>query len=368
MRTIDKYILLEILKSSIAVSAVLYLIFFSSAMASILRDISQNELPKEALLPFVAMWSLNFMMFLIPISLFFGAVLAMGRLYQDSEMVALRACGYSYLDSYRSLSYIVPFAVILVAAFTLYVNPYAVSSMDHIKHVAGDRSQLSGIKPGSFNVSDDGKLVLFSEKMTTDRTEMFDIFLQDKTVVDGQEQVSIERAKSAMQTIDAVTGDRFMVFQDGVRYESQPADALMRQIEFSEHGILVKPKPGGEAKIRVQQLPTVDIWNSADPLYRSELHWRLALPIATMVLLFIAIPAAVTQPRKDRFGAILLAILLYIAYTNLLGMVKALADKNDTDALSIYWVHVGFFLFGAFLLARKTLFLRQILLRRVKRA
>ncbi|MBL4763411.1 MAG: LPS export ABC transporter permease LptF [Gammaproteobacteria bacterium] len=367
MRTIDKYILLEILKSSVAVSAVLYLIFFSSAMASILRDISQNELPKEALLPFVSMWSLNFMMFLIPISLFFGAVLAMGRLYQDSEMVALRACGYSYLDSYRSLSYIVPFAVTLVAFFTLYVNPYAVASMDHIKHVAGDRSQLSGIKPGSFNISDDGKLVLFSEKMTADRTEMFNIFLQDKTVVDGQERFSIERAKSAKQTIDEETGDRFMVFQEGIRYESQPTDALMRQIEFEQHGILIKPKQGEAAKIRVQQLPTAEIWGSEDPLYRSELHWRLALPVATIVLLFIAIPAAVTQPRKDRFGAILLAILLYIAYTNLLGMVKALADKNDTDALSFYWVHAGFFFFGAFLLARQTLFLRRVLFHRAER-
>jgi lipopolysaccharide export system permease protein len=79
---------------------------------------------------------------------------------------------------------------------------------------------------------------------------------------------------------------------------------------------------------------------SEDREARAELHWRIGSPLATLVLVLLALPLARTPPRASRHGQLLVALLAYILYLNLLALGRAwLASGTVPLALGLWWVH-----------------------------
>jgi lipopolysaccharide export LptBFGC system permease protein LptF len=66
---------------------------------------------------------------LVPIGLFLGIVLALGRLYHESEMTAMAACGVGPLSVYRPIVLLTLLVVALLAVLSLRIVPAASSSM-----------------------------------------------------------------------------------------------------------------------------------------------------------------------------------------------------------------------------------------------
>ena len=71
----------------------LLLILMTNQFAQVLGDAASNLLPKEAVFLVMGLTSVQYLTILIPIGLFLAIMLSLGRLYRDSEMAALMACG-----------------------------------------------------------------------------------------------------------------------------------------------------------------------------------------------------------------------------------------------------------------------------------
>ncbi len=87
-----------------------------------------------------------------------------------------------------------------------------------------------------------------------------------------------------------------------------------------------RPKMLATDLLRVSDLPNE----------RAEYQWRLSTPVSTLLLVLLAVPMSRSRPRAGRYARLLLALIVYVLYFNLLGMARTWVEQ---DALtSIWWV------------------------------
>jgi lipopolysaccharide export system permease protein len=159
--------------------------------------------------------------------------------------------------------------------------------------------------------------------------------------------VEVILADEAWQVVAADGRYRELIFARGRRYEGQPGEARFRIVEFAEHGIpFVLPAAGSSALGPGEQM-TSALLGSAAAVDRAELHWRLAPALTLLVLTFIAVPLAKTEPRRGRFSGLAAAILVYVIYANLLAAGRGWLERSQVpDFSGLWWVH-GLFLLVA---------------------
>ena len=88
---LDRYLLKESLWNWLAVTLVLWAIVMSNSLARFLADAVDGDIPGSIIFTLLGLKSVSYLTTLIPLSLFLGVLLALGRFYQDSEMVAMQA-------------------------------------------------------------------------------------------------------------------------------------------------------------------------------------------------------------------------------------------------------------------------------------
>ena len=109
---LDRYLLREVAQTSVAVTGVLLVVLLSNQLARVLGQAAQSGFPGSVVLTLIGLTTLQQLTLLVPIGLFLGIVLALGRLYHESEMTAMTACGVGPLRIYRP---IVLLAVVVAA-------------------------------------------------------------------------------------------------------------------------------------------------------------------------------------------------------------------------------------------------------------
>ncbi len=344
-RILSRYLLRETLQTWLVVTATLLTILLTNQLAAVLGDAAANKLPRDAIFELIGLTSLQYLTVLVPVSLFLSVMLALARLYHDSEMAAIMACGIGPAGLYRPL---LGFALVLAALVgwvSLAMAPEAAGRVVALADAAKRDVSLSLLKPGQFARLGQTSAVVYAGGVGDDG-RLLDVFVQRRV----GDRIEVILAEEAWQTAVDAQGQRTLVFARGRRYEGAPGEAGFRIFTFAEHGIPWAPSPRRDGARDPALLSTVALAASAEPAYRAELHWRLAAPLTLLVLAVLAVPLARTEPRKGRFGGIGQAVLIYLVYANLLGAGRGWLERGEVPAvLGLWWVH-GVFLGAAVLM------------------
>lgn len=347
-RIIDRYIFRETGHTFIAVTGVLLVILIGHQFARVLGQAAADRIPKDAVLVLLGLTSIQFLIVLIPLALFLSIMLALGRLYRDSEMTAIRSCGVSQQQLYRPLISLALVLGALVAWFSLDVGPWARERILVLESTARREAVFGEIEPGRFLSADDGESVFYAESVADDGT-FFNVFIQRR--VDERIEVAVaDRAEVRRDSTD----QRTLVLYNGRRYEGVPGSGEFRIIQFSEHGIpATLPPPVFRERDR-EQRSTAELLQSDDRKDRIELQWRLSLPVAVILLTLLAVPLARTNPREGRYGRLAIAILVYLVYSNLLGASRVWTEQGLLPvSIGVWWVHALLLIVAVFILYRQ---------------
>ena len=333
---IDGYVLGQILKAFLAVLVILLLTLFAQSFIKLLGSVARGNVAANIVFPLVGLEMLRVAGFLIPPSFFFAVLYVLGRMYRDSEMSALAACGVGTGRIYRAALVSAIPATLASAALMMLVLPQARQWIDVLKKSRTDASELAAISEGQFNEYSRGDLVVYVEGFSADRARMQNVFVQQR---DG-EKVSILRAEEGYQYTDEPTGDRFLVFRNGHRYQGSPGSADYAMATFGEYAVRVR---AGESEppavTRRAALPTLALLGSKDVQERAELQERLSFPLAVLAFTLVAIPLSRAPPREGFFGRLLLAMLIYFVFVNLARAAKKWMENGITpDWLGTWWV------------------------------
>jgi lipopolysaccharide export system permease protein len=345
---IDRYLLKEVLKTLLAVLTVLALILLSNSFIKLLKEVAAGELNTNLLFQLLGLEVTTYISRLMPPAFFFAVLYALGRMYRDSEMVALESCGVGGLRLYRSLSLAVLPVVLLTAWLSLWVTPWSSRmSAELIASQEGQAGELSGIAAGRFNEYSKGDLVLYTASMADKEKRMQDVFIQQRR--DGL--LNLISAKSGIQQIDERSGDRYLILDDGYRYQGQPGQADYEVSEFKHYALRIQERDPQVVDQHRRSLPNRVLLASMKIEDRAQFQVRLSQMLGLLVFAFLSLPLSRSLPRQGPFGRLVLAFVLYTVYLSLQGLAERWMIEGVTASwLGTWWVHLSLFLVGLIIL------------------
>lgn len=329
---INKYLTKEVLYSWLAVTAVLLFILLSNQFARVLGDAAAGKLPRDAVLQILGLTSITYLTVLVPLGLFLAVMLALGRLYMDSEMSAINACGIGPLRVYRPVFVISLLLTLLLAWLSLYASPWAAAQAQRITEKSKQQAGLGTLEPGRFRANDD--LVFYAQSVNAGGV-LSNVFLQRRR--DDRVELAVAESGDIIRAGEETT----IVLRNGRRYEGVPGTVGFRIVRFAEHGIPVARDPQPTRRLEREAVATHHLIGSTAPADAAELHWRMSAPVSTMLLGLLAVPLARTRPRQGRYGRLAIGIVIYLVYANLLGAAQVWIQQGQLPpAVGLWPVHV----------------------------
>jgi len=356
-RILDRYIFREIALTWLGVTMVLLMILLTNQFARVLGDVAKGNLPKNAAFDVIGLSAAQYLTVLVPIALFLAIMLALGRLYRDSEMPAMMACRVGQSGIYRPLLWLLTPLAAGVAWLAIVGAPQALSNIERISAEARREADLHSIEPGRFTVFGPEQAVVYGERVTPDGF-MENVFLE-RRIDDAVVEVVVAKRGEQKGSEDPDT--RFLVLHEGRRYEGVPGTAQFRVVEFLEHGIPYRLPRLDKPDLRPRAMRFSDLQQSDDPEHVAERQWRLSVPVSTVLLALLAVPLARSRPREGRYARIAIGMLVFIIYFNVLSAAKAWVEEGAMPPLpGVWWVHGGMLLFTLALLGLQNGWHRRI--------
>ena len=332
---IDRLLFREVFKALLLILGVLIVILLANNLVRLLGKVAAGLMGQDVLLALTGIELLKSLGFLVPPAFFFSILWVLGRMYRDSEMVALEAAGVGILRIYRPfLAAALPLAL-AVTWLVMYVLPWAKTYSEQVKAEFRASGEVTGLRPGQFNEFSSGEVVVYTEAATP-AGGLRGIFVQHRQ----HGKLGIVTADEALQRTDPETGERYIVLTKGRRYEGNPGSGDFAIGEFQEYALRI---PTAEA-LDEDALPLSarswrELRSSDDLAERAELQYRLSFPLAVLAFAVVSVPLARSLPRQGVYGRLGLAVLVYFVFMNLQRVAARWMELGTTpEWLGMWWV------------------------------
>lgn len=342
-----RYLTRQVMISMLAVSGILLLVFMSGRFIKYLADAAQGELAGDVLFQIMAYRFPGFLELILPLGYFIGILLAYGRMYLESEMTVLFACGVSDRQVLKQTLIGSGLVMLAVGAMSLYVSPWGMEQVERIFNEQRKATEFEMLAPGRFQDLSSGERVTYTEALSDDKRQLQGVFIAE--ISRDKPGISIVTAEVGSQLVDSETGSRFLILEEGARYQGVPGQLDYQVTTFDAYGLKVL---AGDARDREleEAVSTLELMASDRPEDRAMLHWRFSLPLIVPIVTLLAVRLSRVNPRQGRFFHLLPAMLVYILYLGLLIVARdALADGKVPEWIGMLWVHALFLALGLWL-------------------
>lgn len=286
----------------------------------------------EAIAAFLGFKVINYLPVLLSLSLFIAIVTTLTRSYRDSEMVIWFSSGLSLAAWVRPvLQFALPI-LLGILLLSVALSPWALQQSAKYRNQMDNRDDLSTLSPGVFKESRHADRVFFVESFTKTGSQVNNVFVQSVQ----QQKLGVTVAQRGHQETTP-EGDRYLVLENGSRYEGFEGSPDYKILQFTRYKILLKPNPVKEVEQTSQSLPVHALVKEKSPANRAELHWRLSVPVSAVILMLIAIPLSFAAPRGGSSFNIMVALLLFMIYTNFLSIAQAWIAQQKPYAAMLLW-------------------------------
>src|SRR5690606_32824414 len=297
------------------VFSTLVIVWLSVLLVRLLGDAAAGSIGADVVLGLAAFSTITALPTVITVSVFIAVLTAVSRSYRESEMVVWFASGLSLASWIRPvLKFAVP-AVIGVAVLTLAVAPWAYRQIGEYRVRFEQRSDISRVVVGQFGETSGGRRVFVAEAPPDPESELGSVFVRETDEKTGM--ISVVTSSSAgVQTME--NGDRFLVLEQGQRYDMTPGSLQTRLVHFERYGVRLEREDDGDAaaaaRAQAERItkarPTSLLLEDGTDRAFGELLWRVSLPIVVLNLALIALPLGAVNPRLGRSGDLLMAGLI----------------------------------------------------------
>ncbi|MBA6412588.1 LPS export ABC transporter permease LptF [Parahaliea sp. F7430] len=344
-----RYLTRDILTHMLAVSFVLLVVIFSGRFVKYLAEAAVGDLAADILLPVMFFRLPGFLELIVPLGLFIGILMAYGRLYVESEMVVLSACGVSpsRLAAYTMVS--AGLVTLLVALLSLVVTPLGAARSAELLQDPASSQGLQSLAAGRFQTRRHSGIVSYAESVSPDTGIMHSVFLSQRNdSADGGSAMVVTVAEEGEIKMDPESGARYLELRNGYRYEGTPGRLDYRVVQFARFGELIpEPQGGIRTAAAVDGRPTRELLNSELPQDIAALYWRLSLPIMVPIVALIALCLSRTDHRRGRYIKMAPAFLVYLLYLMLLANARSAVEEGESGVLGGFiGVHLLFLALG----------------------
>lgn len=357
MRTLDRYLLREVAETWLAVTGVLLVILLSNQLARVLSQAAANDFPRGVVLALIGLTSAGYLTVIVPIGFFLAIMLALGRMYHESEMAAIQSCGVGPGGLYRPIAYLAVVITALLVWLSFWAIPQASARAQQIRAEALQDAQFGLLEPGRFRTFGGGNVVFYAERVDDNGIlHNVNVFVDRSEDPKGQGELEVWVATRAEQR-GAGQADQMFVLYDGEHYKGVPGKGEWQITQFAEGGYPIRLGEITGRAGKAGMKPTREILQSSEPGDRAELQRRISTPMMALILMLMAVPLARIRPRQGRFGRIGIAILVYFIYSLLLDASRTWLEGGVVpEWVGVWWVHAAAIALGLWLLSRESPF------------
>ena len=312
-------------------------IFGCYMAARYLEESVQGQLPGSTLILLILLRIAIALEVLLPTTLYLSVMIAFGRLYRDSEMTGMFACGIRMARVLRPVVFVAITAGLIVACFSLYIRPWAWNQFFGLKARAEANFDMTRMKGGNFYEIEDGKTVIFADTVDNRTNQAQHVFMQ--IIRHGKMQIIY--AQLANQYPQDATEEPVLVLQNGRMYEFPETKNACEILQFGTVEMPLVSKEERPLEQKVKAVSTEQVMHSVNPEEIAELQWRLTAPFSTILLALLGVPLSRSSPRRGKYAKVPLGILVFAVYYNLSAITKKWVGQGVVGSIpGIWWTQV----------------------------
>jgi lipopolysaccharide export system permease protein len=348
MLLIERHLLRQFAETFAAVAVVLLLVSLGGLMVDLFSEIARGKVPAALLLSQLGLRSIRFFTLVLPLALFLGLLMAVGRMYAENEMAVLASVGLGPQQLWRPLVLIAAPVVFVVGVASLWLAPWSARTAEAMIESANRSFIVAGLEPGRFVELPGRAGILYVSELTPDGTRFKQLFVQRER--DGRLDIVTARGGD-LQLIGET--QRILRLDDGFRVEGAPGSLDFRMMHFERNEVRVPDREAAKSLDDFEATPTLELLRSPNPAASGELHWRLGTPLFAVLLALLAMPMARSEPRTPRYGRLIAAFLAYLVGMNMLILgTSTIAQGRLPSWLGLWWLHVPAIAIAAWLFWR----------------
>ncbi len=345
MRILTRYILNEVFSHSVLGLLIFTFVIFIRHVDQLIELVARHSLPLPSVLTLFLLPIPNILVLTIPMAVLVGTLLGLSRMAADGEVIAARASGMGVWQFVRPVMgfAFAGWAVALWMSLTL--APQAVRKLNRMEVELKTTQVAYEIQPRVF-IEQFPKLLLYLEDVTGSgsRTRWRGVFIADTTERDA---LKITLAESGLLVNEAGSGRLTLHLTQGSTHEidSQHPEQYS-VIFFNDTAIPVLLEQSGAIPAEKQTPSALTVGELIGRLRNPperraalvELHYRLALPAASLVLALVGIPLGMYTRKGGKAAGLMVTILLVFAYYILMAFGLSLSKQGSLHPAVGLWL------------------------------
>ncbi|GAB5415863.1 MAG: LPS export ABC transporter permease LptF [Congregibacter sp.] len=338
-----RYLTLDVLGHTAAVSVVLLAIIITGRFVKYLAEAASGKLAADILLPVMLYRLPGFLELLLPLALFIGILMAYGRLYVESEMVILSACGVGPGRLARFTLWPALLVTLLVAGLSLFLTPQGAARSEALLNDPGAMQGMQFLAAGRFQSRDKLGSVTYVASLDPEVGSLGKVFVYDarKTGPEASPpQVTL--AQSGAVVRDMESGSRLLELYDGYRFSGEAGQRDFQTLSFERFAQRLPEERSSARSDPVDARLTRYLLSSSAVEDVAALHWRVSLAVMVPIVALLALSLSKTNHRRGRYIKLAPALILHLTYLLLLASSRTRVAEGDASVEQMWLVHSAF--------------------------
>jgi len=327
----------ELASAAGATFTVLFSVSVIWTLMSILGRAAGGKVASQDVIALLAFAALNYLPTVLILTSFISVLMVVTRTYRDSEMVVWFASGLSLARWIRPVMVFGIPVVLLTGALAFYATPWAKQKSAEYAERFQKREDLQQVSPGQFRESASSNRIFFVEGVSGQTAVVHNVFVN---AVDEKGTAVVVAKEGSI--ITAKDGTRFLELKNGRRYQGKPGSPEFQTMEFDKYSMRVASQEAEMgSEVRFDAMPTMELIHADGPYAKAEILWRVSIPIMCILLLLLAIPLGFVNPRAGSSVNLIVALLVFFTYQNLVKVFEASVKQGKYVFGMAWWpLHV----------------------------
>ncbi len=326
----EKSILSELRSVAGMTFACLLTVVITMALVRTLGNAASGQLEAQLVIPLIGFSTISSISTIVTLTAFLSVFIVLSRQCRDNEMVIWFGSGKN-LTSFIPIIWKFSWPLIIITTITsLLATPWARNQADELRQQSLSDSKLTEIAPGTFSEFSGGRKIIFIEQTDKESSNLGLVFIsitgknKEETIVIGSRgKLVFDKNKSPW--IHLEQGSR-----TDIKFAQSPSE--IRSTEFKNYQMRIDATPKSTTyREKVRSTSTWNLFQRQSSSDLGELSFRIGTILLCTFLPFLSIPFANLNTRQSRLLQVFGAILIFIAFNNLLGIIQALIAREQMN-------------------------------------
>ena len=336
---LDRYFLRELGATIGATVIVLLVIMAGTTFAHVLEQVAKGSFPASVMFQVLGLNMVDTMSSMLPLAGFLGVLMSFGRMYRESEMHVLASSGMGMGGLLRPMAIVAIVMLALVSAVSMWLGPLAARTSDSLVQAANRSIIAAGLDAGRFTELPGKGGIILVDSLSRDGQRLGRTFIAaERTNKDGSLVMKMVTGQHGNLYSSSDSSNRYLALNDGWQYEIPLGADNWRRMKYERNDSALSSIQSDDQEDPIHNLDMLDLARNTTPAARAEFAWRTVVPLMTLALLMLAMPLSRQTPREPRYGRLLIAVLGFFLYYNLLALCRGQLAKGHWHHATPMWL------------------------------